>query len=609
MNTKIITTSKNILILLLVLLSYALQSPAAKQQAELARYNQLGDAALLAKGKELAKNGKDKLALNCFELLQSRGDRVAPALRAESEHEAGLLFYATNNYSKAMENFMNSMDICEKLKLDSLLALVYKDIGNIYSMYGDFDQSVPLYKKTLAMARARGDRKLANKMLNNLIFAYQPKTPLKQYKQWYKQLCSYKENRDRYGYDVLLARGVIEDYSHNTAAALKRYQEASRFAASHHMRPLDVATVNGMLADAFVVMGQRDSALIYLNRNLNIAEKNDILALKVNCFRSLADLYESTDRQKALDYKQKYLLIKDSIFNMNALSEIQNALFFHEMEKNLNTINSLNKTNQDSLKTISNQKFMLLILGCCAVVFLTLLTVTWQQKRKLSAAYHNLFNKNEESILHDKVISRQLDVIDRPGREEHREQKPETTTSAMRDAEEEQSATPEAKPEETGEEIAEQTSKTTPELTIAHTSDQANEQAPRARLIPTQKQQNELLADILNVMENSDAYCDPDFGIEKLAAMTNSNSRYVSQVINDVYGMNFRALVNDFRIKKAIIRMTDTENYGNFTIRAIAESVGYKSQANFINVFTKNTGLKPSTYLKLLKEKQIAKAV
>lgn len=72
MNTKIITTSKNILILLLVLLSYALQSPAAKQQAELARYNQLGDAALLAKGKELAKNGKDKLALNCFELLQSR---------------------------------------------------------------------------------------------------------------------------------------------------------------------------------------------------------------------------------------------------------------------------------------------------------------------------------------------------------------------------------------------------------------------------------------------------------------------------------------------------------------------------------------------------------
>lgn len=130
----------------------------------------------------------------------------------------------------------------------------------------------------------------------------------------------------------------------------------------------------------------------------------------------------------------------------------------------------------------------------------------------------------------------------------------------------------------------------------------------KVRTMPNAEQQNELLAAILQVMENTDAYCDPEFGIEKLATMTNSNSRYVSQVINEVYGMNFRALVNDFRIKKAMIRMSDTENYGNLTIRAIAESVGYKSQANFINVFTKITGLKPSTYLKLLKEKQLDKA-
>ena len=51
-------------------------------------------------------------------------------------------------------------------------------------------------------------------------------------------------------------------------------------------------------------------------------------------------------------------------------------------------------------------------------------------------------------------------------------------------------------------------------------------------------------------------------------------------------------------------RMNDQEHYGNYTIKAIAESVGYKSQANFINVFTKITGLKPSTYLKLLREER-----
>ena len=49
--------------------------------------------------------------------------------------------------------------------------------------------------------------------------------------------------------------------------------------------------------------------------------------------------------------------------------------------------------------------------------------------------------------------------------------------------------------------------------------------------------------------------------------------------------------------------MNDTENYGQYTIKAIAESVGYKSQSNFINVFTRQTGIKPSVFQKISREK------
>lgn len=221
---------QDILFLLVVLLAYATDMSAAKQRAELARFNQLSDAALLARGKQLVQANQGKMALSCFELLQNRGDRVSPQLRAECDHQAGLVFYANDNYSKAMENFMNCMDLCEKQRLDSLLALTYKDIGNIYSMFGDYDQSVPLYKKALKMARAQGNLSLANKMLNNLIFAYQPKTPLRQYRQWYRELCSHKEQRPRYRYDVLLAAGVIEDYAKNMSEAIRLYKQAANYA-------------------------------------------------------------------------------------------------------------------------------------------------------------------------------------------------------------------------------------------------------------------------------------------------------------------------------------------------------------------------------------------
>ena len=49
-------------------------------------------------------------------------------------------------------------------------------------------------------------------------------------------------------------------------------------------------------------------------------------------------------------------------------------------------------------------------------------------------------------------------------------------------------------------------------------------------------------------------------------------------------------------------RLADVEHYGGYTIKSISESVGYKSQANFISVFTKVTGMKPSIYQKLSKE-------
>ena len=87
-----------------------------------------------------------------------------------------------------------------------------------------------------------------------------------------------------------------------------------------------------------------------------------------------------------------------------------------------------------------------------------------------------------------------------------------------------------------------------------------------------------------------------------LAGLVESNSRYVSQVINDTYGKNFRAYLNEYRIREARLRLMDTAAYGHYTIKAIAESVGYKSHTNFINIFKDITGITPSIYQRIAKE-------
>lgn len=126
----------------------------------------------------------------------------------------------------------------------------------------------------------------------------------------------------------------------------------------------------------------------------------------------------------------------------------------------------------------------------------------------------------------------------------------------------------------------------------------------KGKAILTDEQKRSLMATLTDLMESREDFCEPDFSIDTLASLADTNTRYVSQVINDVYGENFRTFLNSYRIQKAMERMNDRVNYGNYTIKAIAQSVGYKSQSNFINVFTKTTGLKPSTYMKLLKDQQ-----
>lgn len=114
----------------------------------------------------------------------------------------------------------------------------------------------------------------------------------------------------------------------------------------------------------------------------------------------------------------------------------------------------------------------------------------------------------------------------------------------------------------------------------------------------------ELQQRIGKIMDDIEVISLPNFSLQQLAEKTESNSRYVSQVINECYGCNFKALLNDRRVKEACRRMSDKEHYGNLTIDAIATSVGFRSRSNFLNVFKKIIGLSPSEFQRYSKEQK-----
>lgn len=110
---------------------------------------------------------------------------------------------------------------------------------------------------------------------------------------------------------------------------------------------------------------------------------------------------------------------------------------------------------------------------------------------------------------------------------------------------------------------------------------------------------NALMKDIEDVMSDPSRFCDPDFSLQELASAVGSNTKYVSQAINETTGDNFRAYVNSYRIREARSRLTTDLNYTQLTIQSIGESVGFRSMSNFCIAFKKITGMTPSVYKKM----------
>jgi YesN/AraC family two-component response regulator len=117
-----------------------------------------------------------------------------------------------------------------------------------------------------------------------------------------------------------------------------------------------------------------------------------------------------------------------------------------------------------------------------------------------------------------------------------------------------------------------------------------------------EQSKSDLMQRIFSVMETSDKIYSDSFSLDALAELVNATRNNVSQVINEEYKSNFNNMLNEYRIKEACRRINNME-YLNYTIEAIASNMGFKSRSYFVKTFKKFTGLTPSAYIKIAKNK------
>lgn len=484
----------------------------------------------------------------------------------------GDIYMDGGNYGNALKAYLKGLGISEKSENEPHIAMLYKNMAAVYNLFRDYDKKKSLEIKGLAKAREYRDTAAMAVLLNNLargeVAARRPKAARHHYNMLAALRCD-NTPQEEYYKDYTLAMVVRAEG--DTAAALRRFHNLAARSRSVGIDPRYICSVYNEIFWIYNDIPQlQDSAEYYLRKCIDMVKSNGLSLMFIDEIKVLSDFHRKRGNEaEAMKWRLEYLELVDSLYirNVREVDGVRNQQFLYEIGKAETQINQLWQEKRLHNAVIARQRWIIFgtLLGVLAAAFVIWYIVS--QHRKLASSYHSLYSLN-------KTLA-----------ENHRE-----GVATIRMLEEESDRLK-------GEMAAMKSCMSQPAEKLV-SSGAEKEKYCSSNLGDDQKR---LLARrIREAMENdSCGYCDANFTLGVLADHVGSNVKYVSQVINDVFGKSFSNYVNEYRIREACDRLSVKGPYANYSVKGIGESVGFRSHSTFVGVFRKITGMTPSVYRKM----------
>jgi PAS domain S-box-containing protein len=99
------------------------------------------------------------------------------------------------------------------------------------------------------------------------------------------------------------------------------------------------------------------------------------------------------------------------------------------------------------------------------------------------------------------------------------------------------------------------------------------------------------------LIEIEKLYLCSDLTLKKVADSLNTNTKYLSQVVNHQAGYNFQQFINFYRVEEAKHKIVK-DSLSNLTLYGIAMQCGFKNKSTFYKVFKEVTGFTPKDYVR-----------
>jgi len=351
-------------------------------------------------------------------MFRREGEQVGTA---RTFSNIGLVFWEQGHYEKALENYFQALRILENIEDQSVIASVLNNIGLVYQSQGDFALAEDFHLRSLEVKRSMGDEKGIAFSLNNLGVVKQHAGNYDIALQYYSEALTIREKlldkreiantRSNVGYLYYL-KGNSEFALSNMKQALDLYFEVNDqrgLAQTYHY----LALVNRQ-------MGRLTQAIDYFETSLEIAEEIGHSRIIADNYLNLASIMAlRREYQKAYNYQELYLNLRDSLFTRESQQRIMEMQMMYDRERKESEIELLRKTNQINALNLQKQRLLKNFLLGGVVLILILLFLLYNRflfitrsNRLLERQKEEISQSNQKLMVLNKTLLEQKQKVD-----------------------------------------------------------------------------------------------------------------------------------------------------------------------------------------------------
>jgi class 3 adenylate cyclase/Tfp pilus assembly protein PilF len=314
----------------------------------------------------------------------------------------GIYLYSKGGYEKSINALLNSIKIYEKLDLNAEEADVNNQLTRVYISLSEVhpnenttvESKIPgMYMKSNELDRAESYcRKALNynkknnrlSMLasnyNNLGVIKEKKMELDSAEFFFREAYKYYEKLgDNFNKaNILNNLGIVFEFQGMFDQELKSYQDALKL-FENISDTVGIAISNGNIANVFYSNGECKEGLLYAKKGYELATNTQKLPIKKDMLYTLFVLYDCLgDCDKKSYYFNRYIEVKDSIFNIESKKILEDVNAQYETEKKENQILLLSKSKELD-ETIKNALMAGIVL---TIVIVLVVFRSYKQKQK-----------------------------------------------------------------------------------------------------------------------------------------------------------------------------------------------------------------------------------